>query len=146
MEKIDILVKVANNNNIDLIMSELKEYCYDIDLDFVRKSVKAVGLVSVKVERCAKRGVEIMMDIIKQEGAETAFQEAVVVSADIFRRYPGEFEVLIKELCKNYQRIHESEPKSSMIWIIGEYAEKIDQVEDLLSYFNENFLDQTPRV
>lgn len=39
MEKIDVLVKVADNANIDLIMSELKEYVNDIDLDFVRKSV-----------------------------------------------------------------------------------------------------------
>lgn len=53
MEKIDVLVKVADNGNIDLIMSELKEYCNDIDQDFVRKSVRAIGLVAVKVERCA---------------------------------------------------------------------------------------------
>jgi len=39
MEKIDVLVKVADNSNIDLIMSEFKEYVNDIDSDFVRKSV-----------------------------------------------------------------------------------------------------------
>ena len=72
MEKIDVLVKVADNANIDLIMSELKEYVNDIDLDFVRKSVKAIGMVAVKVERCAKWAVEILTELVKQEGADTA--------------------------------------------------------------------------
>ena len=72
MEKLDILVKVADNANIDLIISELKEYCNDLDPDFVRKSVRAIGIVAVKVERCAKRAVEILQDLVKQEGADTA--------------------------------------------------------------------------
>lgn len=72
MEKIDVLVKVADNSNIDLIMSELKEYVIDIDQEFVRKSVKAIGMVAVKIERCAKRAVEILQELIKQEGADTS--------------------------------------------------------------------------
>ena len=54
MEKLDVLVKVADNGNIDLIMSELKEYCYYIDEEFARKSVKTIGHVAIKVERCAR--------------------------------------------------------------------------------------------
>lgn len=99
MEKLDILVKVADNGNIDLIISELKEYCNDLDPDFVRKSVKAIGIVAVKVERCAKWAVEILQELVKQEGADTALQEAIIVSSDIFRKYPGKYEVLIKDLC-----------------------------------------------
>ena len=58
--------------SIDLIISELKEYCNDLDPDFVRKSVRAIGIVAVKVERCAKRAVEILQELVKQEGADTA--------------------------------------------------------------------------
>ncbi len=72
MEKIDVLVKVADNSNIDLIMSEFKEYVNDIDSDFVRKSVWAIGMIAVKVERCAKKAVEILQEVVKQEGADTA--------------------------------------------------------------------------
>jgi vesicle coat complex subunit len=43
LEKIDILVKVADKKNFDTILNELKEYSNDIDLDLVRKSVKAIG-------------------------------------------------------------------------------------------------------
>ena len=65
MEKLDVLVKVADNGNIDLIMSELKEYCYYIDEEFARKSVKTIGHVAIKVERCARRAVDIIEEIAK---------------------------------------------------------------------------------
>ena len=139
MEKIDVLVKVADNGNIDLIMSELKEYCQDIELDFVSASVKAIGLVATKVERCAKRAVEILQELVCQEGADTALQEAVVVCNDIFRKYPNKFDALIRDLCKQIKRINEPSSKSAMIWILGEYAEKIDSVEDMIEYFSEDF-------
>lgn len=126
MEKIDVLVKVADNGNIDLIISELKEYCNDLDPEFVRKSVRAIGIVAVKIERCARRAVEILQELVKQEGADTALQEAIVISSDIFRKYPGKYEILIKDLCLQLKRIDEPDAKGAMIWILGEYADKID--------------------
>ena len=43
LEKIDILVKVSDKKNFEVILAELKEYSNDIDLDLVRKSVRAIG-------------------------------------------------------------------------------------------------------
>ena len=146
MEKIDVLVKVADNANIDLIMSELKEYVNDIDLDFVRKSVWAIGMVAMKVERCAKRAVEILQELVKQEGADTALQEAIVVASDIFRKYPGKYNILIKDLCSQIKRIDDPEAKASMIWVLGEYADIIDEVEKMIAYFTESFNDESIKV
>lgn len=33
-----------------------------------------------------------------------------------------------------------------MIWILGEYADKIDQVEKMLEHFTECFNDETIKV
>ncbi len=128
---------------MDLIISELKEYCNDLDLDFVRKAVRAIGIVAVKVERCARRAVEILQELVKQEGADTALQEAIIVATDIFRKYPGKYEILIKDLSAQIKRIDEPESKAAMIWILGEYADKIEQVEKLLAHFAESFNDES---
>ena len=37
-------------------------------------------------------------------------------------------------------------PRASMIWIIGEYAERIDNAGELLGTFLENFVDETTSV
>lgn len=43
LEKIDILVKVAEEKNVDVILAELKEYSGDIDQELIKKSVRAIG-------------------------------------------------------------------------------------------------------
>ena len=53
-------------------------------------------------------------------------QEAIVVIKDIFRRYPNQYEGVIGVLCENLVSLDEPEAKASMVWIIGEYAERID--------------------
>ena len=43
LEKIEILVKVADEKNSDSILSELKEYSNENEVEVVRKAVKAIG-------------------------------------------------------------------------------------------------------
>lgn len=36
--------------------------------------------------------------------------------------------------------------RASMIWILGEYCDRIDEVEEILSSFLEGFQDENPQV
>lgn len=60
IEKIDILVKVADDKNFEYILNELKEYSNDLEIELVRSSVKAIGHVILKVDKSAKKAVEII--------------------------------------------------------------------------------------
>lgn len=52
------------------------------------------------------------------------------------RRYPNKYESIIGTLCDSLESLDEPEAKASMIWIIGEYAERIDNAGALfLSVF-----------
>lgn len=42
------------------------------------------------------------------------------------RRYPNRYESIIGTLCDSLESLDEPEAKASMVWIIGEYAERID--------------------
>lgn len=42
--------------------------------------------------------------------------------------------------------LDEPEAKASLIWILGEYAEKIDNADDLLGTFLATFGDEAPSV
>ena len=37
MEKLEIMIKLASDKNIDQVLLEFKEYATEIDVDFVRK-------------------------------------------------------------------------------------------------------------
>jgi vesicle coat complex subunit len=54
----------------------------EVDVDFVRKSVRAIGRCAIKVEQSAKRCVSSLPDLIQTKVNYVA-QEAVVVIKDI---------------------------------------------------------------
>jgi hypothetical protein len=61
---------------------------------------------------------------------------------DIFRKYPHSYEGIIPVLCSNLDDLDEPEAKASLIWIIGEYAEKIENADELLRIFLETFKEE----
>jgi len=56
------------------------------------------------------------------------------------------YESIIATLCENLDTLDEPEAKASMIWIIGEYAECIDNADELLEQFLETFPEETSLV
>jgi vesicle coat complex subunit len=43
LEKIEILVKVADDRNAEAVLNELHDYTNDMDMDLVTAAVKAIG-------------------------------------------------------------------------------------------------------
>ncbi|KAI0299043.1 Adaptor protein complex beta subunit [Multifurca ochricompacta] len=145
VEKLDIMVRLANEHNVDALLSELKEYASEVDVDFVRRSIKAIGQAAVKIEAGAERCVNVLLDLIATR-VSYVVQEAVVVMKDIFRRYPLTYEGVIPTLCANLEELDEPEAKASLIWIIGEYANKIDNADELLNIFVDTFTEESYSV
>ena len=145
LEKLDILIRLTNATNISLVLPELKEYATEVDVDFVRKAVRAIGRCAIKVESASERCVSTLVELINTK-VNYVVQEAIVVIKDIFRKYPNKYENIISNLCENLDSLDEPEARASMIWIVGEYAERIDNASELLESFVENFADENPMV
>ncbi|KNZ72419.1 Beta-adaptin-like protein C [Termitomyces sp. J132] len=142
VEKLEIMVRLANEKNVDALLSELKEYASKVDVDFVRKSIKAIGQAAVKIDTAAERCVNVLLELISTR-VSYVVQEAVVVMKDIFRKYPSTYEGVIPTLCGNRDELDEPEAKASLIWIIGEYANKIDNADELLVIFVDSFTEES---
>lgn len=48
--------------------------------------------------------------------------------------------MILKELCENLKSLDDPEAKASMIWIIGEYVDTIENADELLTNFAEKFI------
>jgi AP-1 complex subunit beta-1 len=145
MEKLEIIIRLAREKNIDQVLLELKEYATEVDVEFVRRSLRAIGRCAIKLERAAERCISVLLDLI-QTKVNYVVQEGIVVIKDIFRKYPNRYEGIIATLCENLEDLDEPEAKASMVWIIGEYAERIDNADELLDSFLETFKDETAQV
>merc|ERR1719357_1323506 len=65
LEKLDIMIRLASPHNIAQVLAELKEYATEVDVDFVRKSVRAIGRCAIKVEASAERCVSTLLGLIQ---------------------------------------------------------------------------------
>mmetsp|Transcript_777 Transcript_777/g.3203 ORF Transcript_777/g.3203 Transcript_777/m.3203 type:complete len:685 (-) Transcript_777:478-2532(-) len=145
LEKLEIMIRLVSQTNIDQVLLEFKEYATEVDVDFVRRSVRAIGRCAIKLERAAQRCISVLLELI-ETGVNYVVQEAIIVIKDIFRRYPNRYEQIIATLCENLETLDEPEAKASMVWIIGEYAERIDNADELMETFLETFDEETASV
>jgi AP-1 complex subunit beta-1 len=139
-QKLEIMVRIANESNVDQLLMELKEYALEVDMDFVRRAVKAIGQVAIKIEAASERCVNALLDLINTK-VNYVVQEVIVVIKDIFRKYPG-YEGIIPTLCKCIDELDEPNARASLIWIVGEYAEKISNAGDILGGFVDGFAEE----
>lgn len=143
-QKLEIMVRIANERNVDQLLAELKEYALEVDMDFVRRAVRAIGQTAIKIETATDKCVTTLLDLINTK-VNYVVQEAIVVIRDIFRKYPG-YEGIIPTLCQCIDDIDEPNARGSLIWIVGEYAEKISNAGDILAGFVEGFNEEFTQV
>ncbi|KAI0155089.1 Adaptor protein complex beta subunit [Hypoxylon sp. FL1284] len=89
LQKLEIMVRIANEKNYEQLLAELKEYA----------------------------------------------------PRDILRKYPG-YEGVIPTLCNHIDELDEPNARGSLIWIVGEYAEKINNADEILASFVEGFMEE----
>ena len=55
-------------------------YTNEIDVDFVRKSIKAIGRCAIKIESASEKCVDVLMELIKNKShVNYIVQESIIV-------------------------------------------------------------------
>lgn len=117
-------------------------YASEVDVDFVRKSVRAIGKLAIKIEPAARLCVSTLLELVATK-IPYIVQEATVVFRNIFRKYPNKYESIISTLCEHMDSLDEPEAKAAMIWVIGQYADRIENADVLLDDFLFSFQEET---
>lgn len=144
LEKVEIMVSLAAKDNAKQIVSELKEYCVELDVVFVRRTIRALGQVAVQVPESSELVVDTLLDLLDHRVPYVA-QEVVIVMRDVLRKYPV-FEDAIPRLCDAADELDEPDSRAALVWILGEYADKIPPIKSLLSPYARSFLEEATVV
>ncbi|KAJ1677093.1 beta-adaptin, partial [Spiromyces aspiralis] len=144
-EKLSILVRICSESSAGQLMTELREYAKEVDVDFVRRSIQAIGQVGIRFESVAQQCSRELLDIIKTK-VEYAVEEAMSVFRDLYRRYPGQFSDALKPICECFEIVASPEAKSALVWIIGEHAQSIPGVGRYLEMLEPEFLNDDENV
>eukprot|EP00163_Fabomonas_tropica_P026258 TRINITY_DN4741_c1_g2_i1.p1 TRINITY_DN4741_c1_g2~~TRINITY_DN4741_c1_g2_i1.p1 ORF type:complete len:735 (+),score=210.81 TRINITY_DN4741_c1_g2_i1:45-2207(+) len=144
--KLEILTSLATDSNANVIVEELSEYVTDVSVNIARRSIRAIGEIAIKLPSKAPHITSELLSFLDLEmdyvGAET-----VLVMKDILRKYPQNFNSVLPHLAKCLSTIDEAEAKVAMVWMLGEYAEHLDEAPYMLEPFIDNFEEeQSPAV
>uniref|UniRef100_K7GE68 AP complex subunit beta n=1 Tax=Pelodiscus sinensis TaxID=13735 RepID=K7GE68_PELSI len=147
LEKLDIMIRLASQANIAQVLAELKEYATEVDVDFVRKAVRAIGRCAIKVEEAVERVVErerslgaSCRELLQKSGPSGLVAGRGAHGAPLGTQSPA------GRLCPSCVRRDQPQARAAMIWIVGEYAERIDNADELLESFLEGFHDESTQV
>ena len=145
LAKLEIMYRLTREENVSEVLAELKEYASEVDVDFVRKAVRSIGRLAIKIASASDQCITTLLNLM-QTKVSYVVQEAIVVIKDIFRRYPNQYESIIGTLCENLDVLDEPEAKSAMIWIVGQYADRIENSDELLEDFSFTFKEEPAEV
>jgi len=142
LEKVQLMVMLCSERNCDQVQQEFKDYAQSSDIEFARRAVRSIGNVALKFETVSNKCIQVFLELIELK-IPHVIQESVIVIKDIFRKYPSQYEQVLAALCENFDILDTTESKAAMIWILGDYAERIDKVEDILDSFLDDFKDES---
>lgn len=145
LAKLEIMYRLTREENVSEVLTELREYASEVDVDFVRKAVRSIGRLAIKISGASDRCIQTLLQLM-QTKISYVVQEAIVVIKDIFRRYPNQYESIIGTLCENLNVLDEPEAKAAMIWIVGQYANRIENSDELLEDFAFTFKEEPTEV
>ena len=143
--KLELIFMLANEKNIQEVLTELREYATEIDVHFVRKAVRAIGKLAIKIEPAARQCIDLLLELVATK-ITYIVQEATVVIRNIFRKYPNQYESIISVLCEHLDSLDEPEAKAAMVWVIGQYADRIENSDALLEDFLYTFEEEPVEV
>ena len=88
LEKLELMISLAEERNVDTVLSELKEYATMVDVEFVRKSVRAIGRIAVKLRAAADRcaSTKVYRKVISCQwsaASRVSFDYSQLITADL---------------------------------------------------------------
>ena len=141
-EKLDILYKLCDNSNYEMILNEFSSYSIlEYDMELVQKAIKYIGLIGYKFENSMEICVNNLLHIF-QYNQDFTIDQGVIIMRDLLRKYEKEEKPkeLLKIIDENFiEKIRLPESKKAILYIIGEYCKKIKKSTEYINIFFNDF-------
>ncbi|KAM7493242.1 hypothetical protein LguiB_027851 [Lonicera macranthoides] len=139
--KLEMLTAVANESNTYEIVTELCEYAANVDIPMARESIRAVGKIALQ-QYDVNAIVDRLLQFLEME-KDYVTAETLVLVKDLLRKYPQWSQDCIAVVGNiSSQNIQEPKAKAALIWMLGEYAQDMQDAPYILESLIENWDDE----
>lgn len=134
LEKLEIIVRLASPTSAVAILNELKEYGHEFDVEFVKRSVKAIAQVGIKVSKHHSKAVDILIELINER---ELYNEVVIALRDILRAHPEHSSMVVPTIVQAQDKLVDSEAIASYMWVVSEFGADSSRLSDYVDSFTE---------
>jgi len=140
--KLEILKHIASATSLGDIMNELGVYVTDIDNETAKASIQALGGIALRIPQMATPIVKQLCNFLTYQQSHIV-NETMIVFQDILRKHNNEYKDIIQilESCTEY--VTDAEAKCSLIWILGEFGEHIEDAPYILETLVDNLKENS---
>ncbi|CAC9553445.1 putative beta-adaptin [Leishmania infantum JPCM5] len=144
LEKLRLLLKLATPSVAPEIAKELAEYASGVDMVFVVEVVRAIASLAIKVDSMAPDCANLLMQLVDRR--PELLPHVVTAAKDIVRKYPEL--LMLDALVTDYgaDEVVEEEAKVSLLWMLGEYCDFIENGKDIIQRFIDTIMEHEQRV
>ncbi|CAN3377333.1 hypothetical protein DIURU_003418 [Diutina rugosa] len=149
LEKLDIMVRLANDGNAALLLGELKEYAMEFEPSLVSRAIKSIGTVAIKLSSATVKAINLLIFLLDQRGGELVINETVAVLANILRRYPNKNDLLtlvIPVIANNVEVLDKNDALIGYVFLVGSYPKYFSGLSEKLDHFIETFMESDPSL
>jgi len=139
--KLEMLTAVANESNTYEIVTELCEYAANVDIPMARESIRAVGKIALQ-QYDVNAIVDRLLQFLEME-KDYVTAETLVLVKDLLRKYPQWSHDCIAVVGNiSSKNVQEPKAKAALIWILGEYAQEMQDAPYVLETLIDNWDDE----
>jgi vesicle coat complex subunit len=139
--KLEMLTAVANESNTYEIVTELCEYAANVDIPMARESIRAVGKIALQ-QYDVNAIVDRLLQFLEME-KDYVTAETLVLVKDLLRKYPQWSHDCIAVVGSiSSQNIQEPKAKAALIWMLGEYAQDMQDAPYILETLIDTWEDE----
>ncbi|XP_027081038.1 beta-adaptin-like protein A [Coffea eugenioides] len=136
--KLEMLTAVANESNTYEIVTELCEYAANVDIPIARESIRAVGKIALQ-QYDVNAIVDRLLQFLEME-KDYVTAETLVLVKDLLRKYPQWSHDCIAVVGNiSSKNVQEPKAKAALIWMLGEYAQDMQDAPYILESLIENW-------
>ncbi|XP_029012393.1 AP-4 complex subunit beta-1 [Betta splendens] len=129
--KMQVLVELVNDENVAMLLDELKGYCTDVNSDTAQAAIAAIGRIGRSYsDRC----LEILTGLLglKQENITSAVVQTL---RDLVWVCPQCSNTVCVALEGCEEMLQDSQGKQALLWLLGVYGERVSSAPYTLEVF-----------
>ncbi|KAI8591375.1 adaptin N terminal region-domain-containing protein [Geranomyces variabilis] len=126
--KLEMLNLLSDDDNLPMILRELKDYVRSPDSELVLTTIKILGRLSCRIRTIAEESLSILMHLVSSRDERIVAGSVIVIRTLLQLTSVEQNTRVISQLSKSLDKITSPQAKASILWLIGQYCAAVPKL------------------